>query len=170
MDYGIRVANLVLVSGPDVLLLERSKNLDDPGKLGFAGGMVDYTDKSPLAAALREAEEETGTDASNIQLAGSAEYIITNYDRAADILNGHKIHLSASLGRLLVPRPDIRLRESEHINFIWADAARLIDGRLPDDFYSRLLAGIPTILADLYAHRKIANDPTLQRAYLRKIT
>jgi 8-oxo-dGTP pyrophosphatase MutT (NUDIX family) len=46
---------------PTVLLTQRSAHLNDhAGQIAFPGGKIDATDASPLAAALREAEEEVG--------------------------------------------------------------------------------------------------------------
>ncbi|MCA4135369.1 CoA pyrophosphatase [Arthrobacter sp. M4] len=56
----------------DVLLLERAHTLDDhPGQVAFPGGSIDPGDQTPVAAALREAVEETGLDASGVQVLGS---------------------------------------------------------------------------------------------------
>src|SRR5690606_29681192 len=45
----------------DVLLLRRASTLTShAGQVAFPGGRVDDTDESHIAAALREAEEETG--------------------------------------------------------------------------------------------------------------
>lgn len=55
----------------DVLLLERAHTLDDhPGQVAFPGGSVDPEDDSVIAAALREAVEETGLDASGVRVLG----------------------------------------------------------------------------------------------------
>ena len=55
----------------DVLLLERAHTLDDhPGQVAFPGGSVDPEDESVVAAALREAVEETGLDASGVRVLG----------------------------------------------------------------------------------------------------
>ncbi|MBO1267608.1 NUDIX hydrolase [Arthrobacter cavernae] len=55
----------------DVLLLERAHTLDDhPGQVAFPGGSVDPEDDSVVAAALREAVEETGLDAGGVQVLG----------------------------------------------------------------------------------------------------
>jgi 8-oxo-dGTP pyrophosphatase MutT (NUDIX family) len=56
-------------SGPDVLLIERSHTLaSHAGQPAFPGGAVDPEDASPVAAALREAEEETGLDPSGVDV------------------------------------------------------------------------------------------------------
>jgi 8-oxo-dGTP pyrophosphatase MutT (NUDIX family) len=48
---------------PMVLLTQRSAELNEhAGQIAFPGGKIDATDKSPLDAALREAEEEVGLD------------------------------------------------------------------------------------------------------------
>lgn len=55
----------------DVLLLERAHTLDDhPGQVAFPGGSVDPEDESVVAAALREAVEETGLDAGGVRVLG----------------------------------------------------------------------------------------------------
>ena len=48
---------------PTVLLTQRTAALTShAGQIAFPGGKIDPTDASPLAAALREAEEEVGLD------------------------------------------------------------------------------------------------------------
>lgn len=55
----------------DVLLLERAHTLDDhPGQVAFPGGGID-PDESPIAAALREAEEETGLNPVGVEVLGA---------------------------------------------------------------------------------------------------
>ena len=55
--------------GPDLLFIQRAATVSShPGQPAFPGGAVDDTDADVVAAALREAEEETGLDASGVQV------------------------------------------------------------------------------------------------------
>jgi 8-oxo-dGTP pyrophosphatase MutT (NUDIX family) len=56
-------------AGPDLLLTERAHDMrSHPGQVSFPGGSIDPTDPSPAAAALREAEEETGLDPAGVEV------------------------------------------------------------------------------------------------------
>jgi 8-oxo-dGTP pyrophosphatase MutT (NUDIX family) len=58
--------------GPDVLLTERAHDMrSHPGQVSFPGGSIDDTDASPEAAALREAQEETGLDPAGVEVFGT---------------------------------------------------------------------------------------------------
>ncbi len=58
--------------GPDLLLTERAHDMrSHPGQVSFPGGSIDPTDASPEAAALREAEEETGLDPDGVEVFAS---------------------------------------------------------------------------------------------------
>jgi 8-oxo-dGTP pyrophosphatase MutT (NUDIX family) len=73
---GRRGAVLILfgesAAGPDVLLIERAQEMrQHAGQPAFPGGAVDSTDADPVAAALREAQEETGLDPSGVYVFGA---------------------------------------------------------------------------------------------------
>jgi 8-oxo-dGTP pyrophosphatase MutT (NUDIX family) len=56
-------------TGPHVLLLERSFDMrSHAGQVAFPGGAQDRADPGPVAAALREAHEETGLDPSGVRV------------------------------------------------------------------------------------------------------
>ena len=66
-----------LVSMPrdhQILLTRRASNLRrQPGDISFPGGAVDEDDPSPLAAALRESEEEVGLEAGKVKILGQMD-------------------------------------------------------------------------------------------------
>ncbi|ASD21789.1 MULTISPECIES: NUDIX hydrolase [Cryobacterium] len=56
----------------DVLLLRRASTLGShPGQIAFPGGRLEASDAGPIAAALREAVEETGLDAAGLEPLGT---------------------------------------------------------------------------------------------------
>jgi 8-oxo-dGTP pyrophosphatase MutT (NUDIX family) len=57
------------VNGPDLLLIQRADTLrKHPGQPAFPGGAIDPEDDGPVAAALREAAEETGVDPAGVEV------------------------------------------------------------------------------------------------------
>ena len=72
-DAARRSAVLILFGegdgGPDVLLIERAHDMrSHAGQPAFPGGAVDPTDDGAVAAALREAAEETGLDPAGVEV------------------------------------------------------------------------------------------------------
>ncbi len=70
---GRRSAVLVLfgdgVNGPDLLYIQRGEGLRrHPGQPAFPGGKIETSDDGPIAAALREAVEETGLDQAGVDV------------------------------------------------------------------------------------------------------
>lgn len=63
---------------PMVLLTQRAVHLPDhPGQIAFPGGKIDKNDSSPLAAALREADEEIGLAAAFVEPIGYLDLYLT---------------------------------------------------------------------------------------------
>jgi 8-oxo-dGTP pyrophosphatase MutT (NUDIX family) len=57
--------------GPDLLLILRASTVSShAGQPAFPGGALDDTDSGVVAAALREAQEETGLDPSGVRVIG----------------------------------------------------------------------------------------------------
>ena len=63
---------------PTILLTQRAQHLPDhPGQISLPGGKIDKTDKDPLDAALREAEEEIGLDRGHADPLGYLDVYMT---------------------------------------------------------------------------------------------
>jgi 8-oxo-dGTP pyrophosphatase MutT (NUDIX family) len=59
---------------PTVILTERPKTMrKHPGQISFPGGRIDPDDDGPIAAALREAQEEIGLSPEAVDVIGTAD-------------------------------------------------------------------------------------------------
>jgi 8-oxo-dGTP pyrophosphatase MutT (NUDIX family) len=70
-----RAAVLILLSqgedGYDLVLIEKRSDLrTHAGQIAFPGGGIETVDVDPVAAALREAEEEVGVDRATVEVLG----------------------------------------------------------------------------------------------------
>jgi 8-oxo-dGTP pyrophosphatase MutT (NUDIX family) len=65
-------------SGPTILLTLRTAHLrDHAGQVSFPGGRCDPTDATPVATALREAQEEVGIDPRQVEVLGCLPDYVT---------------------------------------------------------------------------------------------
>ncbi|WP_050692311.1 CoA pyrophosphatase [Bordetella pertussis] len=81
---GSLVAAAVLIplvmraDGVRVMLTQRAAHLHDhAGQVSFPGGRIEVSDATPVAAALREAQEETGLPVQQVEVLGSMPQYFT---------------------------------------------------------------------------------------------
>nr|WP_166781599.1 CoA pyrophosphatase [Curtobacterium sp. WW7] len=103
----------------DVLLLARASTLrSHAGEVAFPGGRVDPGDADVVAAALREAREETGLDVSGVDVLGSA----------TPVPLAHSRHLvTPVLGWWRAPSPIRVVDEAESAAVFRTQVADLLD-------------------------------------------
>ena len=106
---------------PGILLTKRASHLSHhPGQVAFPGGRIDPGDASAEAAALREAEEEIGLDAAQVELIG----------RLPDYATGTGFRISPILA-LLPSGLTLRPQEAEVEEIFTLKLATLLDPTAP---------------------------------------
>jgi 8-oxo-dGTP pyrophosphatase MutT (NUDIX family) len=101
-DAAVLIGLVERPGGPHLLLTQRTTHLrDHAGQISFPGGRVEPGDASVVATALRETQEETGLDPSQVEILGE----LASYDTAT----GFRIH--PVVGWL---RPPLELRPDPH--------------------------------------------------------
>jgi len=87
---------------PTVMLTQRAPHLTDhAGQISFPGGKIDVTDASPLATALREAEEEIGLSREFVDPIGYLDLYGTSFGfrilpTVARVRPGFSLHINKS--------------------------------------------------------------------------
>ncbi len=157
---GRRAAVLALFgdgdAGPDLLIVERAHTMrSHAGQPAFPGGAVDSDDADERAAALREAEEETGLDPSGVTVFGAlpdlwvpvSDFIVTPVlgwwhhpvpVRPVDVAEVASVH-RVPIADLADPAYRVRVRHpSGYVGYgfdvaglmVWGFTAGLINGLL----------------------------------------
>lgn len=115
-----------------VLLSKRSESLEThPGEISFPGGRCETTDESLLHTALREAEEEVGVSAGDVDVLGElgqfttvSDYLISTFVGTIDHPYDFTVNLAEVAELVEVPVP--ALLDQRNVR----DEVRVVDGDL----------------------------------------
>lgn len=155
-DEGRHSAVLMLFGDHDLLMIERAHTLrSHPGQPAFPGGGVDADDASAIAAALREAHEETGLDPAGVSVFGTlpdlwvpvSNYVVTpvlawwqqpspvHVAAPAEVASVHRVRIDDLIdpaNRCRVRHPSGYIGPGFRVEglLVWGFTAGLIDGLL----------------------------------------
>lgn len=114
-------------AGWSLLFTRRTKHMSAfAGHLSFPGGRIDATDKTPLAAALRETHEEIGLSAEHIQVLGHFTQLETHFGTLVLCYGG-------AILAAHVPTQPTSTREVEEILHVPLDSLRNPGSLAPTD-------------------------------------
>jgi len=106
----IAVANMLVINNKkQVLLLQRSKNLNNSGKWGMPGGLIDKGE-NPMQASIRELGEETSILPHEVAMLEVTERL--EHNEAEDVF------ITTAVCTLLAHK-EIVLNDYEHVAYKW---------------------------------------------------
>jgi 8-oxo-dGTP pyrophosphatase MutT (NUDIX family) len=147
MSNTLSIANIALINPKqEILLLQRSHNLDFPGYWGLVGGLVDDEEK-PLNAALREMTEETDIPKEFVEVSNEKTFEITSTNRTVSL------KITVFLATLTIQHK-VTIDPYEHSAFKWVGIPQLFNE-------AKLLEGIPTFVSHLMKTEYHAADMTI---------
>jgi 8-oxo-dGTP pyrophosphatase MutT (NUDIX family) len=125
---------VVMGEAPGVLLTKRTSHLTaHAGQVSFPGGRIDPEDRSPEAAALREAWEEIGLDTGSVQVLGRmADHVTGTGYRITPVLglvppgleyqlSAHEVEAVFELPMSVVLDPGAPKRQRQHERGVWRE-------------------------------------------------
>lgn len=142
---------IVISEEPEIVMIKRKKNLSrSAGHIAFPGGMRDE-DETPLETALREAEEEIGVKAEEVEVLGFltpkevVEHRIKIHPVVGVIFSREFVRNDYEVERILVDSLKFVLKSRRIADWgpnfecagelVWGASSRIID-----DLYMRILA------------------------------
>jgi 8-oxo-dGTP pyrophosphatase MutT (NUDIX family) len=123
---------VIISDTPSILLTKRTSHLSaHAGQVSFPGGRIDPEDSGPEAAALREAWEEIGLEATSVQVLGRmADHITGTGYRITPVLgllppglnfqlSAHEVEAVFELPISVVLDPNAPKVQRQHVRGVW---------------------------------------------------